>query len=239
VVCRLFVFAQGDKMIGRWKWEGTENIKCLEKEGRYQKISHVIDVRKLNKDSIIIDAGMSVGKFTQYIRTFDHLKETYIIGVECGKSNLGYLHSIEESLGNVKIIKKGLTSPDFKKPRTFIEYPGLPGWGNVNNLFKNDKMNVRVAAQEHGEPIEYVVNFVSLGDIIQNQKLTKIDYLKLDVVGEELNIFNGLTLEQADMIDQLSFEFQRRELARMYVYFLNHLGFNAERVERSEIYAWK
>lgn len=56
-------------------------------------------------------------------------------------------------------------------------------------------------------PNHFTVRSTTLNDIIENNFLTKIDFLKVDTEGSELLIFNGLSDENLNKISSISLEY--------------------------------
>lgn len=127
------------------------------------KNNHIVDLSRLDKDSVVVDAGACMGEIVEDLRSRGLKCKIYAI--EPNKSNFESLKNLE----NVISINKALVG---KKRETinFYEISGRPQWGNV---YQGDKV--------------YPVKTIILDELPE-----EIDYLKMDIEGMELEVIEEL-----------------------------------------------
>lgn len=147
--------------------------------------------QKLPDNATILDLGSNIG-FT--ILHFAHLyKKARIIGVEMDKNNF-------------KLAQKNLT--------------GHQNCILINNAISNSNGIVHYDGSNHEDayhistkndiPIEQTINVksITMKEIINQFELEKIDYIKIDIEGEEVVIFDELLsdLSWLEIVDVLNIE---------------------------------
>lgn len=151
-----------------------------------------------NKSSLIIfDVGAATGGFYESIG----LPENLIDGV----------HFFEPSLSSIKVLKEKFSNQNNK----FINNVGVSNFNGEGELYdraendnsahatlrKNiieDYWNSKITSQK--------IKIVTLESYIQENHIKKIDYLKIDVEGEELGVIEGLG-KFINNISYIQFEF--------------------------------
>jgi len=174
-------------------------------------LGHWVDLSKLNKDSVIVDAGACVGGFIEEIRKHVDCK---IIAIEPDRKNFKILK--EKNFKNVELYNKALVGKD--KPKHVIFYANiLNELGNIHNLHE------RVTRKT-------IINTMCLKDLPD-----KIDYLKLDIEGEEDAVIQDIK----DNVKQLSLEVHKNNNINELKEWLEKIGFKCQLMLHSEIYASK
>ena len=167
----------------------------------YQFIGHVIDFTKLNENSLIIDAGASIGKFTEELRKISETNQSKVLCIEPSHSNFNKLKN-NINLGNIEIINKALMD-NIKDKVIFTEFKGelkdddnfyYHEWGNIKNLYKNSETII----MNKIEYIDYEVYTINLYNIID--KYGFIDYLKMDIEGSEYDVIDNINNELANTL---------------------------------------
>lgn len=201
--------------------------------------NHIIDVDKLNGNSVIIDAGTNLGGFIEFIRKIEQLKDCKIITIECSPTLLDIVK--KKDLGNTVLIEKALMDVE-NKVVTYTEFVGENNndgtkryheWGNVVGIFKE-------TLKPRGVKInEYDVTTTSLSEIINDNNIEYIDYLKMDIEGSEYPILFNMNKKIADKIGQMSIETHLPSKNAELIKHLKTLGFKVEEHTGLEIYAFK
>ena len=167
-------------------------------------LEHILDMELIDENSVIIDAGANIGEFVEKMRTLTPAK---IYSIECSSYNYEVL--CEKQYENIKTYHRALVGTKVDKV-TLTEYAGLPkadGHPRFNqwcNIYDNH--SARFTADPHVNVVRYDVGTITLSELIKENNLQSIDYLKMDVEGAEYDIIENLTQEQADMIKQISME---------------------------------
>ena len=140
----------------------------------------------------IIDAGSNVGRFIDKIRSMNITN--HISAIEPCLSNLTVLH--QKKYDNVKIICGALVGYGVNKSVSFTEIEGLSEWGSVTDI------NTDRGLSKGRKNTRYEVDAIRLGDLVKEE----IDYLKMDIEGNETDVILTLSPELAVKIRQISVE---------------------------------
>lgn len=125
-----------------------------------------------NKENLtIIDAGFNIGLFSLYaskyakqIYSFEPSKETYEIGLKNLKEN---------RIKNVKLFQQAIHTKD----------EDIHFYHNDNST-----MNSTMAVVETKPKIKETVKGIRFDTFVKNEKIEKIDFLKLDIEGSECEV---------------------------------------------------
>ena len=206
-------------------------------------LGHIVDTDLINDNSIIIDAGANVGHFIEKMRTLTKAK---IYVIECSSYNYKVL--CEKQYENIKMYRSALVGTKVDKV-TLTEYAGLPkGDGHPRfNQWCNiyDTHSERFTDDPLVKVVKYDVDAITLGELIEENDIQSIDYLKMDVEGAEYEIIQNLTQKDADIIKQISMEPHDPEKNAEMVERLESLGFTVHTfrtpgsTEVAEYYAHK
>ena len=201
-----------------------------------KELNHIINLNKLNNESIIVDAGAAVGDFVKKIHSYPHTQQCKIISLECSRKNLDKLNKL--NLDNNIIVECALVGK--KKEVIFSEFIGETKpdgnhkyyqWGNIMGNHKNKLKNKNV------EINEYRVNTITLVSLMDKYKLGHIDYLKMDVEGAEYEIIENLSKAVASKIYQISMETHDTNKNSGLIKSLEYLGYKVQLFDGNEIYA--
>jgi FkbM family methyltransferase len=138
----------------------------------------------LNKNSITIDLGANKGKFSEYIAT--NYKST-VYSFEPVPRNF-------ENIPNLPLIHK--------KKLCVMDYNGECEI-NASKKICPSIYKVRESANED----TLIVPCVTLKDFLKKNKIDKVNLLKVDIEGAEINLFNSLDKDILSNIDQITIEF--------------------------------
>lgn len=177
-------------------------------------ISHWVNLRKLGKDSVVVDAGAYMGEFSDGLRRY---KDCRIISIEPTKTSIEILKT-----KNLEVIEKALVGRDYPKEMTL--YCFRKDTGNTLHPIKRDY------------PERYQVETITLDDLFKLCK--RINFLKCDIEGAEKNLINTMTQEDADKIDQISMEFHY-SLQKPLLRKLRKLGYKMLQFNYREYYFYR
>lgn len=166
----------------------------------------------------VLEVGGHIGFITQY---FSHLvgKNGKVIVFEPGLNNYPYIERNTRDKSNVKLEKLAISKQNCKS--TFYE-DNISGQNN--SLLPNYKGAENVAAS-HKLKLEkkaYEVYVTSIDEYVEQNEL-KVDFIKIDIEGNELNALSGAKMT-LDKINALMVEVtENHELVSN---FLLEYGFN-------------
>lgn len=146
----------------------------------------------------IIDAGANIGEFIDVVREFGIMSK--IIAIEPCKSNINIL--LKKNYDNVEIVGAALVGENNNDVVVFSEIENRNQWGSITNI---NEIGPRAARARKMR--KYKVKSVKLGDIVKSP----IDYLKMDIEGEETEVINSLSQELAAKIKQVSLEIHNND----------------------------
>lgn len=177
------------------------------------RIGHWVDLDKLDRFSVIVDAGACFGEFIDKIR---EQVNCWILAIEPNPRSVPGLKEKQ-----VEIMERALVGRNMPKEMTFYDYPQRER-GNLFNLYPNSSESYSVAT-------------TTLDDVFE--KHNTIDLLKLDIEGAEKDLIETMTQEDADRIVQISMEVHKNCDINSLKEKLEQLGYKVELLPRSELYA--
>lgn len=146
-------------------------------DGVYEPDSIQLMLQKLPENAVFLDIGANIGVFT--ITAAQFLKQNgRVIAVEASPKIFPYLRQNIKANGfnNVKILELAATEQD-NATVLFYEAPmDKFGMGSLGPQFDN-------------YPIE--VKTKTIDSILQDEKIDKVDFMKIDVEGYEASVFQG------------------------------------------------
>ena len=177
-------------------------------------------VHKLNKSNydikIIFDVGANKGFWSKYFYKF-FLKSSYYL-FEITPSRLKILSKIKNN--NFKVLNFGLGHSN--KSSFFYDYPSLDG----ENSFFNTRPDIKS---------KKIIAKFKRGDLFcKNYKIKKINFLKIDVEGMELEVLKGFNkMIKKEQIEIIQFEYSIANSISKYMFFELFDFFD------KKIYSWK
>lgn len=157
--------------------------------------NHQVGFDRLDKNSIVVDAGACRGTFIDFIRNKIDCK---IYAIEPCKSNFEFLQN--KGYTNVDLFNAALVGETASQYINFKEYVGLPEWGSIYDkklAYKHPKFK---------SELQYEVETIKMGNIFEVFNIDHIDYLKLDIEGAEFDVFHSIDIDMASKIYQFSAE---------------------------------
>ena len=159
----------------------------------------------------MIDVGANIGVFTLFAKLCSPRAAVYAIEAipetfDVLQANIG-LHHLE----NVHAFQAAAGLHEHAV-RRFTFYPNMAGNSTANPDFKQHEyaFMTKILGQERTdwffEKRERTAEVRTLSSIIQSSRITEIDYLKIDVEGDELDVLAGISPRQYGMIRQIAVE---------------------------------
>lgn len=184
----------------------------------YISANHFIDMREIDDNSIIVDAGACWGGFIECLREHERGKNCRVIAIECDKDNIRKLK--ERNYRNVTVCEKALVGQDSDNRPVFYQVVGNPQAGNFYKKIPISSTEIK----------EYEVEVLRINDVFSVFDVERIDFLKMDIEGSEGDILKTMTEDIAAKIGQISIEVHKWDgflSVSDAVQILGDLGFNA------------
>lgn len=140
--------------------------------------------------SLVVDVGANVGLFTQLCLSKGAER---VISLEINKKAIETFEQVHGNNDKVRLIKLGL-SKEIGEIDIFLD----PNNSLVSSVFSNHTSNLNQVQK---------VKVIGLDDLILQEKIEKIDLIKIDVEGSEYEIFNGISEESLKKINYILMEF--------------------------------
>jgi FkbM family methyltransferase len=167
----------------------------------------------LNNCENVIDAGASVGLFTQYIL---NKGAKQVISVECDERSIKALQGNFYSNDNVTIIPKAL-SDDIGEQVLY--------WKDDNPLISTLTTNHSEFAQDIN-PNSRLIQTTTLEKIINDSCWDKINLLKMDIEGAEWDVIDSTSNSVFESIDKILLEYHHPgDKLESFIHRMNSLGF--------------
>jgi FkbM family methyltransferase len=188
------------------KVDGLEELTVFRHEvAEYNLVKNLV-----KPGMVVFDVGANVGDYTLLFSQIAG-NQGIVYAFEPTSSVFGKLQSrIEEkSCGNVKVFQNAVFSED-----GFTEFNEFPEEYSVWNSIGKPQMLVPNSSTEY-VPIAQsrTVTMISLDSFCQQQDVSRIDYLKIDVEGAESDVLQGaIALLKAKAIGFIQFEISQKML---------------------------
>ncbi len=168
---------------------GTTDLKCLKKVFVDREYRLPFDL----SPRLIVDAGANIGMATLYFA--HHYPEAEIIAIEPESGNFEMLRRNCAGLPNVTLIQGALWPVN--RP---LEIENLTG----------EAWTFRVAERLSHANDSAVVPAITIADILKRVGATRIDLLKLDIEGSELQLFSTGAEQWIDQVQAIAIELHDR-----------------------------
>lgn len=166
----------------------TTDVKCFEKVFLANEYQSPFDL----KPSLIIDAGANIGMASLYFAS--RYPKATIVAIEPEAANFRMLQRNCQGLSNIILIHGAL-------------------WPESTNLRINDPdseaWTFSVSEAKNGTATD-TVSAVTIADIMRHTGSTRIDLLKLDIEGAEVDLFSRGNLNWIDQVDCMVIELHDR-----------------------------
>ncbi|KAI6754818.1 hypothetical protein HG530_012570 [Fusarium avenaceum] len=170
------------------------------------------DIAKVSEKPLIIDAGANIGLYTLFAKK--NYPDAQVLAFEPAAETVNILKQnvALHELSGVEIYDCALGSKNETKILTF--YPNTPSNTTLFNDEKKDwldliadKISPEVAERMGHGARQTPVSVKRLSDFLRGRKnLARIDMLKIDVEGGELDVINGLDDEHLLLVQNIVME---------------------------------
>jgi len=187
-----------------------EDLELISDHYEYKTMNFFRKVSKGNK--VVIDVGAHIGKYT----------------VLAGKLSKGKVIAIEASKENFSILKKNIK---LNKVRNVIAFNfAVSRFDGTVKLYKPDTSGHNTLKKIPNVPYE-IVKSVSLDSFLRRLKIKKVDLIKIDVEGEEVNVIKGFKRYlSSHKVESLIIEIKNENLTRLRN-ILNSFGYSLQKIE--------
>lgn len=167
------------------------------------------DVAPFPEDAFMIDAGGNIGMFSLYMKK--KYPSATILAFEPAPTTFNTFKKNMElhNISGVQVYQCGLGRENSNETLTF--YPNMPGNSTLHGGEKEEF--IKTADSEHpvikllSEVEQVQVDVKRLSGFLNDlPDLKRIDLLKIDVEGAELDIFRGLDIVHWDLIENIVLE---------------------------------
>lgn len=166
----------------------TDDLKIV--KSNFVTKHYFRDFVAITKDAIVIDAGAHIGSFS-------------IIAAQKAYRVLAF----EPEPGNYQMLKKNMELNHIKNMSIFeMAVSGSSGNQEIC-IYEDGSTGSHSLCKTDGSFVKRrKVQTISIGDIIEKEKLDRIDFLKLDCEGAEHSILGNMTGETAAKIMHIAME---------------------------------
>jgi FkbM family methyltransferase len=178
----------------------------------------------------VFDVGANIGMFTLAVKmkapqaavyAFEAIKDTcQVLEKNVQLHNYSDVHAYNVAIGSLD-----------GGERLFTYYPNMAGNSTADPGLKNgvrpvmDQLFGKEWADYMYESETRVVKVRSLASVILEQRISSIDYLKIDVEGDEMEVLGGIEEEQWPMIRQAAVEAHNDQLRKQVSEYLASRNF--------------
>ena len=178
----------------------------------------------------VFDVGANIGIFTLAVKlispdatvyAFEPMQDTF----QVLEQNIRY-----HECSDVRTYKLAIGSQDHTE-KVFSFYPYMPGNSTANPALKvaqkpvMDQLFGKEASDYLNQSESCTVPVRTLSPIIQEQGITSIDYLKIDVEGDELSVLEGVEELHWPIIKQAAVETHNEHLREQVCEYLTQRSF--------------
>ena len=178
-------FKNGTKCIVRNKSDAIAFF-----ENYFLKVNNPNKKFEIKNDDIVIDIGAHIGYFTMYA---------------ANNANQGTVYSIEPYKESFEILKKNLKLNNITNVKTFNAAISKVTKEITLYIDKNNEIGNSIFRTNNTTESKKINSF-NLDDFVKNNKIEKIDFLKLDCEGAEFEILLNFNKELMKKIKKISAE---------------------------------
>lgn len=158
---------------------------------KYREYKSCENVLKNSKNGVVVDIGAHAGFFSIYSYCLN--KNIKIYAIEPEKNNLEYLslNKKENKINNIKIIEGAITKSS--------------GYGKL--AITDDSINNYVLSEDGANINFQNIKTFSLKDFFSLNKIDRVLLLKLDIEGGEYEIFENISYDTINKVDNIILEY--------------------------------
>ncbi|MCK4738504.1 MAG: FkbM family methyltransferase [Deltaproteobacteria bacterium] len=191
------------KKVLKWfkKLENNNNGK-FDKNGELLFVQNVFNYysSKGLEEITFFDIGVNKGEYTDFVLK-ESLKKNIkckVYGFEPSKYCFNLLKEKYNGNDNVVLVNKGLSDKN-EKVRLHYDVEG----SGIASVYKRDLFDKNIEMNESEE-----IEIIRLEEYLKENKIDRIEFMKIDIEGNEVNAFKGMGEFLAkDKIDFIQFEY--------------------------------
>lgn len=171
-------FLQGRRLYKQWQQQGISSIPEMD-------ILRLI----LNSDDIVFDIGANIGEFTFFLSTI--VSDGLIYAFEPQKKPFKMLRAVSMNMKAVVPNNKGFSS---STGETTLFIPIVEGFVSHTEASLDPRFNDYSGYERRTKSknsIQETIRLTTLDDFCETNFLDRLDFIKVDVEGHELEILNG------------------------------------------------
>jgi len=149
-----------------------------------------------NKNSVIVDLGANIGEFSKIFS--ERYSYSKIILVEANPNLIKDIKINFKNRKNVKIINAAIGKESKEKIEFYL---------SVDDESSSLNKKLRDKFEANKDQDKAIVKLITISDIYEIFNLKKIDLLKMDIEGAELDILENFSEIDFEKINQISVEF--------------------------------
>ena len=180
----------------------------------------------------IFDVGANIGVYTLFVKKQN--PEAIVYSFEPIPEICDVLRKniVLHDVSGVEILNVAVGDKDYSE-KQLIYYPHAAGnstaYPEIQEADQKQKALIEMFGEEKTkwffEWEKRIVPVRTLSSIIKANQITSVDFLKIDVEGEELAVLQGIDAEQYDFIKQIAIEVHNEQIMRKVLQQLNEMGF--------------
>lgn len=164
----------------------------------YNREDYFQGVCKIQPGDIVVDCGGNIGIFSSLaldmgasrVLSFEPFINNYLL---CRKNN-----------PNAEVFNNAVSNKTGEKIELLYTDSGNGGHSIIDSLMESEKFGLSLGHFQHKN---LFIETITLNDIIEQNYIDHIDFLKIDTEGAELMILDGLSDENLDKIRCISLEY--------------------------------
>lgn len=167
--------------------------------GELEVIKRIKNHLKSKNNIVLFDVGANVGNYTKFLNQYFD-KNRSIFCFEPSVNTFNQLELNTKGIDSIELINKGLGDKD--EELTLYS-------NNISNTQSSVlKRDMSHWDKDYNLTNEEVIQLTTLDDFCKENKIEYIDFLKIDVEGNEMNLFNGSReMLQNGKVGFIQFEF--------------------------------
>ena len=180
------------------------------------------DYVKVETNDVVVDVGANVGVFSAYALSASPM---HVYCIEPMPDTFGYLKHNMSEFSNTTLINKAISKDGNEAIFIDCEKGAINSSKEVANEF-GDYMAIN-GEKEHWKEVK--VSTITFNDFLKDYSIEKIDFLKVDCEGGELDLFKTIDkIFLANSIKKIALEYHSQEILMFLMKILTENGFIIE-----------